>query len=51
MSPAATNTFGSRTSLEVDGQSFEIYRLEALERSGVGQVSRLPFSLDRKSVV
>ncbi len=45
MSPASANTFGSRTSLEVEGQSFEIYRLEALERGGVGQVSRLPFSL------
>ncbi len=45
MSPASSNTFGTRKTLKVDGSSFEIFRLETLERNRVGQVSRLPFSL------
>ncbi len=45
MSRGATNSFGSRGTLEVGGKRFEIFRLETLERAGVGQVSRLPFSL------
>ena len=39
------NSFGSRATLDVDGKKFEIFRLDALERAGVGQISRLPFSL------
>jgi len=31
--------------LKVDGSGFEIYRLDVLERSSVGPVPRLPFSL------
>ncbi len=42
---AATNSFGSRAALEVGGDTFEIYRLDALARAGVGHVDRLPFSL------
>jgi aconitate hydratase len=45
MSPARTNTFGTRTSLKVDTESYEIFRLGVLEKSKVGQVPRLPFSL------
>ena len=45
MSPAASNTFGARATLKVNGNAFEVYRLDALERKRVGQVSRLPFSL------
>ena len=45
MSPAATNSFGSRASLNVKGSAYEIYRLDALEKRGTGNISRLPFSL------
>ena len=38
------DTFGSRGTLEVGGRSFEIYRLDALERRGLA-VGRLPYSL------
>jgi aconitate hydratase len=39
------NSFSSLASLRSGSNSYEIYRLDALERAGVGQVSRLPFSL------
>src|SRR5208282_427995 len=45
MSIAHRNTFGSRTSLRVGADTFDIYRLSTLERAGIGHVSRLPFSL------
>jgi len=45
MSPSHKNSFATRAALKVDSESFEIYRLDALERSGVGKPSRLPFSL------
>jgi aconitate hydratase len=45
MSPSHKNSFATRASLKVGSESFEIYRLDALERSGVGKPSRLPFSL------
>ncbi len=45
MSPAGKNSFGSRATFQVDGQSFHVFRLDVLERNRVGQVSRLPFSL------
>jgi len=45
MKSAATNSFSTRATLNVGRQKFEIFRLDALERAGVGQVSRLPFSL------
>jgi aconitate hydratase len=49
MSPAPNhtsgNTFGSRTSLSVGDETFEIYRLSVLERAGIGNISRLPFSM------
>ncbi|MGB9242930.1 MAG: aconitate hydratase AcnA [Candidatus Acidiferrales bacterium] len=45
MSPSHKNSFATRAALKVGGESFEIYRLDALERSGVGKPSRLPFSL------
>ena len=45
MSPAATNSFGSETAFQVEGKSYHIFRLDALEKKKVGQVSRLPFSL------
>jgi aconitate hydratase len=45
MSPSPKNSFGTLTALKVGGESFEIHRLDALERSKVGKPSRLPFSL------
>jgi len=45
MSPASKNSFGTRATLKVGSESFEIYRLDAIERSGAGKPSRLPFSL------
>ena len=45
MSPISKNTFSSRNALRVGNDAFEIYRLDALERAGVGHVARLPFSL------
>ena len=45
MSPSHKNSFATRTALKVSSDSFETYRLDALERSGVGKPSRLPFSL------
>jgi aconitate hydratase A / 2-methylisocitrate dehydratase len=45
MTPAAGNSFGARDTLRVGDETFEIFRLEKLERGGLGPVSRLPFSL------
>lgn len=39
------NSFGSKESLKVGGQSYDYYRLAKLEEDGVGNVSRLPFSI------
>jgi aconitate hydratase len=45
MSPSHKNSFATRAALKVGSESFEIYRLDTLERSAVGKPSRLPFSL------
>jgi len=45
MSPSHKNSFATCAALKVGSESFEIYRLDALEHSGVGKPSRLPFSL------
>ncbi|MBV9232780.1 MAG: aconitate hydratase AcnA [Candidatus Eremiobacteraeota bacterium] len=39
------NSFGSLDTLRVGGRSYQYFRLDALERAGVGAASRLPFSL------
>ncbi len=47
-SPASTskNTFGSRRSLRLaDGSEATIFDIQALSRTGIGQVERLPFSI------
>jgi aconitate hydratase len=41
----AKNSFATRATLSVGGDKFDIYRLDALERAGIGNVARLPFSL------
>jgi aconitate hydratase len=45
MSTASKNSFSSLATLRVGNDSFEIYRLDALAKAGVGNVWRLPFSL------
>src|SRR3984957_2192575 len=45
MSSRSKNSFSARATLQAAGNSFEIYRLDALERAGIGHVARLPFSL------
>jgi aconitate hydratase len=45
MSPVSKNSFGTRETLQVDGKPYEIFRLSALEKKGVGHISKLPFSL------
>ena len=41
----ATNSFGARSTLAVGEKSYEIFRLDALSKAGVGHVDKLPFSL------
>src|ERR1700683_1232234 len=45
MSLPSKNSFGTRAKLRAGSDSFDIYRLDALEAAGVGKVVRLPFSL------
>src|SRR5712664_3685302 len=45
MSLASKNSFGTRETLQVDGKGYEIFRLSALEKKGVGHAGKLPFSL------
>src|SRR6202048_3487731 len=45
MSPASKNSFGTRETLQVDGKGYEIFRMSALEKKGVGHPGKLPFSL------
>src|SRR3989441_1296723 len=39
----AANSFGSSATLGIGGRTFEIFRLDALERRGLG-IARLPYS-------
>jgi aconitate hydratase len=41
----SNNSFGARTAFSAAGRRFEIYSLRALERAGVGNVARLPYSI------
>src|SRR5260370_7605121 len=41
----AGNSFRTRDKLNVGAQSFDIHRLEFLEREGVADLAKLPFSL------
>jgi aconitate hydratase len=45
MALSASNSFGTRDKLNVGAQSFDIYRLEHLERRSSESMTRLPFSL------
>ncbi|WP_416825847.1 aconitate hydratase AcnA [Ectobacillus polymachus] len=37
--------FHARATFTVDGQSYQYYRLKALEEAGIGNISRLPYSI------
>ena len=39
-----TNSFGSRSTLNVGGRDYEIFRLDALDKQGI-KTAHLPFSL------
>jgi len=39
------NSFGTKTTLNISGQSFQYYSLPALEKAGFPGVSRLPYSM------
>jgi aconitate hydratase len=39
------NSFGTRTTISVDGDEYDIFSLPALERAGFPSVGRLPYSL------
>jgi aconitate hydratase len=45
MGSTSKNSFATRSHLKAGSDSVAIYRLDSLERSGLGEVSRLPFSL------
>jgi len=42
---SAANSFGTGDQLRVGAQSFEIHRLETLEKQGITNLAKLPFSL------
>jgi aconitate hydratase len=45
MNAASKNSFHAQSTLKVGSDSFEIFRLETLERERAGKISRLPFSM------
>jgi len=45
MAILAGNSFGTRDKLSVGAQSFDIHRLEKLEKHGINTLAKLPFSL------
>src|SRR5215470_11147931 len=45
MAISAGNSFGTRDKLNVGAQSFDIHRLEVLEKKGLASLANLPFSL------
>ncbi len=45
MATPKNNPFGARATLETRGGRATIFRLDALEKAGLGSISRLPFSI------
>jgi aconitate hydratase len=39
------NSFGARSALHVQGRQYQFYSLKTLEKAGVGNVARLPYSI------
>ena len=45
MTQQSRDSFGARATLQVGDRSYEIFRLDALQKAGIGHVEKLPFSL------
>jgi aconitate hydratase len=45
MAISAGNSFGTRDKLNVGAQTFDVHRLEPLEKQGISNLAKLPFSL------
>src|SRR5579864_2908745 len=45
MAAASKNSFGARDTLKTGNEGYEVYRLDALERRGIGHAAQLPFSI------
>jgi len=45
MSQKYVDSFGARKTLKVGGESYDIFRLDQLEKAGFKNISRLPVSL------
>ena len=45
MAQKYVDSFGTRKVLTVDGESYDIFRLDLLEKAGFKNISRLPVSL------
>src|SRR5215813_3480958 len=45
MAISVSNSFGTRDKLNVGAQPFDIHRFEHLERYGISNLTKLPFSL------
>ncbi len=45
MNQSQVNSFNSQSELKVGESAYEIFRLGALEKAGIGEVARLPFSM------
>jgi aconitate hydratase len=41
----SNDVFNARSSFQSEGETYHYYALEALEKAGIGQVSKLPFSV------
>jgi aconitate hydratase len=42
---ASKDSFGARATLKTKGGEVDVYRLDALEKAGVGNISKLPYSI------
>ena len=45
MAQKYANSFGTRQALKVGNESYDVFRLDVLERAGFSNVSKLPVSL------
>jgi aconitate hydratase len=45
MAQKYVDSFTARKTLSIDGQNYDVFRLDVLEKAGFGKVSRLPVSL------
>src|SRR5580658_3785469 len=41
----SSNSFGSAGTLQAGGRTYRIFRLQALEKSGVAKLDRIPYSI------